>query len=87
MKIKDKNAQSVQDDHMSDIRDIVAKMGVLIDEHPKVKDMNFGLFYQHGRLGFIDLDAFAESTKAKLNIDGEEKSLTELQKDIDKNKE
>lgn len=87
MKIKDKNAQSVQDDHMSDIRDIVAKMGALIDEHPKVKDMNFGLFYQHGRLGFIDLDAFAESTKAKLNIDGEEKSLTELQKDIDKNKE
>ena len=88
MKIEDKDTQSVDyDSHMADIKDIVAGVSSLIDEHPKLKDMNFGLFYQHGRLGFVDLDAFAKSTKAKINVDGEEKSLTELQKDIDKNEE
>jgi len=49
--------------------------------------MNFALFYQHGRLGYMDLNAFAESTKVRLEQDGEEKTLTEIQKDIDKDKE
>jgi hypothetical protein len=88
MKMKNKDTQSVDyESHMSDIKDIVAGVSELIDKHPALKDMNFGLFYQHGRLGFVDLDAFAKSTKARLNVDGEEKSLTELQKDIDKNNE
>jgi len=72
------------DSHMDDIKDIVAGMSALIDEHPKLKDMNFSLFYQHGRIGFVDLDAFAESTKVRLEEDGEEKTLTEIQNDIDK---
>ena len=72
---------------IEDIKDIVGKVSSIIDEHPKLKDINFGLFYQHGRLGFVDLDAFAESTKVKLDADGEEKTLTELKNDIDKNEE
>ena len=70
-----------------DIKDIVAGVSDIIDKHPAMKEMNFGLFYQHGRLGFVDLDAFAESTKAKINVDGEEKTLTEIKNDIDKDKE
>lgn len=88
MKIENENTQSVDyGSHMDDIKDIVAGLSAIIDEHPKIKDMNFGLFYQHGRLSFVDLDAFAKSTKARIDVDGEEKSLTELQKDIDKNNE
>ena len=72
---------------IEDIKDVVGKVSSIIDEHSKLKDINFGLFYQHGRLGFVDLDAFAEATKVKLDADGEEKTLTELKNDIDKNEE
>ena len=85
MKKEDKNTQPVDYGlYMEDIKDLVAKVTSFIDEHSNLKDMNFGLFYQHGRLGFVNLDAFAESTKARLNVDGKEKSLAELKKDIDK---
>lgn len=69
---------------VSDIQNVVSKLSSIIDEHPSLKDKNFGLFYQHGRIGFMDLDAFAESTKARINEGDEEKTLTEIAKDIDK---
>ena len=68
------------------IRAMFSKVDEIIQNSP-LKDMNFGLFYQDGRLSLMDLDAFAESTKVRLEKDGEEKSLTELTKDIDKSKE
>lgn len=68
------------------IRAMFSKVDEIIQDSP-LKDMNFGLFYQNGRLSLMDLDAFAESTKVRLEKDGEEKSLTELTKDIDKSKE
>ena len=68
------------------IRAMFSKVDEIIQDSP-LKDMNFGLFYQDGRLSLMDLDAFAESTKVRLEQDGEEKSLTELTKDIDKDKE
>ncbi len=71
--------------NISDVKDIVAQISSIIDAHPTLKDMNFGLFYQHGRIGFVDLDAFAASTKARLNMDGEEKTIAEIAEDIDKN--
>ena len=70
--------------HMETIKDLVANVSSLIDAKPDLKEMNFGLFYQHGRLGFVDLDAFANSTKMKINEDGKEKTLTEYKNDIDK---
>lgn len=70
--------------HMETIKDLVANVSSLIDEKPDLKEMNFGLFYQHGRLGFVDLDAFANSTKMKINEDGKEQTLTEYKNDIDK---
>ena len=70
--------------HMETIKDLVANVSSLIDAKPDLKEMNFGLFYQHGRLGFVDLDAFASSTKMKINEDGKEQTLTEYKNDIDK---
>lgn len=70
--------------HMDDVKTLIAELGNLIDKSATLKDMNFGVFYQHGRLGFVDLDAFAESTKIRLTPDGEEKTLTEMQKSVDK---
>lgn len=68
------------------IRAMFTEVDKIIQGSP-LKDMNFGLFYQDGRLSLIDLDAFAESTKVRLKQNGEEKTLTELQKNIDRNKE
>lgn len=70
--------------HMETIKDLVANVSSLIDAKPDLEEMNFGLFYQHGRLGFVDLDAFANSTKMKINEDGKEQTLTEYKNDIDK---
>ena len=72
------------EEHMETIKDLVANVSSLIDAKPDLKEMNFGLFYQHGRLGFVDLDAFANSTKMKINEDGKEQTLTEYKNDIDK---
>ncbi len=72
--------------NISDIKDIVAQMSSIIDANPTLRNMNFGLFYQHGRVGFVDLDAFASSTKARIKEDGEEKTIAEIAEDIDKNK-
>ena len=70
--------------HMETIKNLVANVSSLIDAKPDLKEMNFGLFYQHGRFGFVDLDAFANSTKMKINEDGKEQTLTEYKNDIDK---
>lgn len=74
-------------DHMDAVKQLVADVGTMIDGSETLKDMNFGLFYQHGRLGFVDLDAFAESTKVRLDPDGEEQTLTEIKNSIDKDTE
>lgn len=80
--------QSVENiDHMENVKELVSQLSQIIDNDEKLSKMNFGLFYQHGRIGFVDLDAFAETTKVKLSQDGEEKTLTEIGNDIDRNKE
>jgi len=71
-------------DYQADIQRLVSDVGEVIDKHPEMKGLNFGLFYQHGRIGYVDLDAFARSTKIKLTEDGEEQTLTELKQNIDK---
>lgn len=89
MEDKEKDIQSIDDysEQVSSIKEIIAELSTIIDAHADLKEMNFGLFYQHGRLAFVDLDHFAKTVKAKLSVDGEEKDLTELQKEIDKDKE
>lgn len=48
-----------------DIQELVTAVSKIISNHPALVDKNFGLYYQHGRLGYIDLDAFAKS----INLD------------------
>lgn len=60
------------------IRNFVADVDTIIAKYPELIEMNFGLFYQNKRLGFIDLDAFAKTVTAKTEIDGEEKTLEEI---------
>jgi hypothetical protein len=48
-----------------DIQGLVTAVSKLIANHPILAEKNFGLYYQHGRLGYIDLDAFAKS----INLD------------------
>lgn len=68
----------------SDIRELVTKYGDLLEEFPELTKSNFGLFYQNGRIAYLDLDAFAEQTKVVTEEDGEEKSLADLKENIDK---
>lgn len=82
-----KKEETNYEELVEDIKKAVSGLSDIIEANPKLKDINFGLFYQHGRIGFVDLDAFAKSTKAKMNVDGEEKTLAELTKDVDKNNE
>lgn len=44
-----------------DIQELVTAVSKIISNHQALVDKNFGLYYQHGRLGYIDLDAFAKS--------------------------
>lgn len=88
MKLKKEEAQSIKyEDHMNSIKELVSKVSDIIDADKELNSMNFGLFYQHGRLGFVDLDAFAQSTKVRLEENGEEKNLAEIQKEVDKSQE
>ena len=66
-----------------DVRNFVADVGTVLAKYPELGKVNFGLFYQNGRLGFIDLDAFAKSITAKTEENGEEKTLEEI---IEENK-
>jgi hypothetical protein len=66
------------------VRNFVSDVDEVLAKYPELVKMNWALFYQQGRLGFMDLDAFAKSVTAKVEIDGEDKSLEEI---IDKNEE
>ena len=72
---------SAQDEHAFDdvkldIQSLVAAVSQIIDNHPLLREKNFGLYYQHGRLGYMDLDIMADRLK-----------LAEEQKNVDKEKE
>lgn len=66
------------------VRNFVSDVNEALSKYPELVNMNFALFYQQGRLGFMDLDAFAKSVTAKTEIEGEEKTLEEI---VDKNEE
>lgn len=74
-------------DYMDSVRELVATVSDFVIGKEDLKEMNFCVYYQHGRVGFMDLDRFAESTKAKLNVDGEDKTIAEIKNDIDKTEE
>jgi hypothetical protein len=64
-----------------DIQELVTAVSQIIQNHPNLVEKNFSLHYQHGRIGYMDLDAFAKS----VNI--EQIAKAKEQKSIDKNEE
>ena len=62
-------------DVANQVQEMVTAISEIINKYPTLAKKNFGLYYQHGRLGYMDLDMFAEKIK-----------IAEKQKDIDKRK-
>lgn len=78
------NMEEAYSDIVEDIQSVVAAVSQIISDHEKMKDKNFCLYYQHGRLGYLDLDEFAKN----IDVKGmQEKINTESKKELDKNEE
>ena len=71
-------------DIVEDIQGMVTAVSQIISNHEKIKDKNFCLYYQHGRLGYLDLDEFAKNVDVK---GMQEKMQAETEKELDKNEE
>ena len=78
------NMEEVYSDIVEDIQSMVTAVSQIINDHEKMKDKNFCLYYQHGRLGYLDLDEFAKNVDVK---GMQEKINTESKKELDKNEE
>lgn len=78
------NMEEAYSDVVEDIQGMVTAVSQIISNHEKIKDKNFCLYYQHGRLGYLDLDEFAKNVDVK-GI--QEKINTESKKELDKNEE
>ena len=50
-------------DVAQEVKEMVTAVSDVIKKYPILASKNFGLFYQHGRLGYMDLDIFAEKVK------------------------
>lgn len=82
--MEQENINEVYSDIVEDIQSMVAAVSQIISNHEKMKDKNFCLYYQHGRLGYLDLDEFAKN----IDVKGmQEKINTESKKELDKNEE
>ena len=64
-----------------DIQEMVTAVSQIIQNHPNLVEKNFSIHYQHGRIGYMDLDAFARS------IDIEKIFKAKEENSIDKNEE
>ena len=53
----------------------------IIQNHPNLVEKNFSIHYQHGRIGYMDLDAFAKSVDLEKLVKAKEENS------IDKNEE
>ena len=65
----------------NDIQALVTAVSQIIQNHPNLVEKNFSIHYQHGRIGYMDLDAFAKS------IDLEKLAKAKEENNIDKNNE
>ena len=64
-----------------DIQELVAAVSQVIQKHPNLVEKNFSIHYQHGRIGYMDLDAFAKSVDLEKLVKAKEENS------IDKNNE
>ena len=64
-----------------DIQEMVTAVSQIIQNHPNLVEKNFSIHYQHGRIGYMDLDAFAKSVDLEKLVKAKEENS------IDKNNE
>jgi len=64
-----------------DIQEMVTAVSQIIQNHPNLVEKNFSIHYQHGRIGYMDLDAFAKT------VDLEKLVKSKEENSIDKNEE
>lgn len=64
-----------------DIQEMVTAVSQIIQNHPNLVEKNFSIHYQHGRIGYMDLDAFAKT------VDLEKLVKARDENSIDKNEE
>lgn len=57
-----------------DIQSLVAKFSQIIQNHPNLVEKNFSVHYQHGRIGYMDLDAFAKSVDLEKLVKAKEEN-------------
>ena len=65
----------------NDIKDLVTEFSQIIQNHPNLVEKNFSLHYQHRRIGYMDLDAFAKTVDLEKLVKAKEENS------IDKNNE
>lgn len=64
-----------------DIQEMVTAVSQIIQEHPNLVEKNFSIHYQHGRIGYMDLDAFAKSVDLEKLVKAKEENS------VDRNEE
>lgn len=64
-----------------DIQELVAAVSQVIQEHPNMVNKNFSIHYQHGRIGYMDLDAFAKTVDLEKLVKAKEENS------VDKNEQ
>ena len=64
-----------------DIQEMVTAVSQIIQNHPNLVEKNFSIHYQHGRIGYMDLDAFAKTVDLEKLVKAKEENS------IDKNEE
>ena len=64
-----------------DIQEMVTAVSQIIQNHPNLVEKNFSIHYQHGRIGYMDLDAFAKSVDLEKLVKAKEENS------IDKNEQ
>jgi hypothetical protein len=57
-----------------DIQELVAAVSQVIQEHPNMVNKNFSIHYQHGRIGYMDLDAFAKTVDLEKLVKAKEEN-------------
>lgn len=57
-----------------DIQSLVAEFSQIIQNHPNLVEKNFSVHYQHGRIGYMDLDAFAKSVDLEKLVKAKEEN-------------
>lgn len=65
----------------TDIQEMVSKISNIIQDYPNLVNKNFSIHYQHGRIGYMDLDAFAKSVDLEKLVKAKEENSIDRKDD------